>query len=233
MHLELEIIIRLLSAATLGGLIGAERGRRNRGAGLRTHSVVCTASALIMVVSAYGGFNLMPGADIRFDPTRMAAQVISGIGFLGAGIIIFRKNQVRNLTTAASVWAVAGVGLAVGSGLYITSISATVILCVILSLLKPLELKLFPERHINILKVDLSNGLDGVKAVSQKLKESGLKTVSMTVKHAQGNKTGQLRLQAAGQEEVFIKLIEEFEHMPGVEDVEFDGHIYGVHKEES
>lgn len=220
-------------AAFLGGLIGAERGRKNRGAGLRTHSVVCTASALIMIVSAYGGFSLMPGNDVRFDPTRMAAQVISGIGFLGAGIIIFRKNQVRNLTTAASVWAVAGVGLAVGAGLYTTSISATIILCIILSLLKPLELKLFPERHINNLKIELSNGLDGVKAVAQKLKEAGLKTVSLTVKHTQGDKTGELRLQAAGQEDIFVKLIEDFQHMPGVEDVEFDGHIYGVHKEES
>lgn len=233
MNLEVEILKRLLMAALLGGLIGAERGRKNRGAGLRTHSVVCTASALIMVVSAYGGFSAMPGSDVRFDPTRMAAQVISGIGFLGAGIIIFRKNQVRNLTTAASVWAVAGVGLAVGAGLYMTSISATVILCFILSLLKPIELILFPERHINILKIELSSGLDGVKAVAAKLKEAGLKTISLTVKHTQGKKSGELRLQAAGQEEIFVKLIEDFQNMPGVEDVEFDGHIYGVHKEVS
>ncbi|MDX2107747.1 MAG: MgtC/SapB family protein [Candidatus Melainabacteria bacterium] len=231
MNLEVEIVKRLLTAALLGGLIGAERGRRNRGAGLRTHSVVCTASALIMIVSAYGGFTLMGGEDVRFDPTRMAAQVISGIGFLGAGIIIFRKNQVRNLTTAASVWAVAGVGLSTGAGLYFTSFAATIILCIILSLLKPLELKLFPDRHINNLKIELSNGLDGVKAVAQILKESGLQTVSLTVKHAQGDKKGELRVQAAGQEEIFVKLIEDFQHLPGVEDVEFDGHIYGVHKE--
>jgi len=233
MNLEVEIVKRLLMAAFLGGLIGAERGRKNRGAGLRTHAVVCTASALIMIVSAYGGFTMMGGADVRFDPTRMAAQVISGIGFLGAGIIIFRKNQVRNLTTAASVWAVAGVGLATGAGLYFTSIVSTVILCVILSVLKPLEMKLFPERHINNLKIELSNGLDGVKAIADKLKNSGIKTISLTVKHAQGKKTGELRIQAAGQEELFTKLIEDFEHMPGIEEVEFDGHIYGVHKDES
>jgi hypothetical protein len=94
-------------------------------------------------------------------------------------------------------------------------------------------MKLFPERHINNLKIELSNGLDGVKAVADKLKNSGLKTIALTVKHSQGEKTGELRVQAAGQEDVFVKLIEDLQHMPGIEEVEFDGHIYGVHKDES
>ena len=94
------VLLRLAVATLLGALIGLERERLERAAGLRTHALVALASALIMIVSGYGFAEL--GATPR-DPTRMAAQVVSGIGFLGAGVIIFRKNAVRGLTTAASI----------------------------------------------------------------------------------------------------------------------------------
>ena len=108
----LEVIIRLVVAAVLGSLIGLERERLDRGAGLRTHALVATASALIIIVSAYGFSDVLQEGRIVLDPSRVAAQVVSGIGFLGAGTIILRKNAIRGLTTAASVWAVAGIGLA-------------------------------------------------------------------------------------------------------------------------
>src|SRR5436305_11059506 len=109
-----HLILRLGLATVLVALIGLERERLDRAAGLRTHALVAAASALLMVVSGYSFPDLV--ASPR-DPTRMAAQVVSGIGFLGAGVIIFRKNTVRGLTTAASIWAVAGLGLAAGGGL--------------------------------------------------------------------------------------------------------------------
>ena len=110
----LEVVIRLLVAAVLGSLIGLERERLDRGAGLRTHALVATASALIIIVSAHGFSDVLQEGRIVLDPSRVAAQVVSGIGFLGAGTIILRKNAIRGLTTAASVWAVAGIGLAAG-----------------------------------------------------------------------------------------------------------------------
>ena len=138
-----ELISRLLLAALLGSVVGIERERLLWAAGLRTHMLVCVGSCLAMLVSAYG-FSSVLGPHVILDPSRVAAQVISGVGFLGAGSIILRNEVVKGLTTAASLWAVAAVGLAVGCGLYAAATAATVIILVILAGIKPLE-----ERYRN------------------------------------------------------------------------------------
>jgi putative Mg2+ transporter-C (MgtC) family protein len=112
---DLEFALRMALATLLSGIVGLERERGERAAGLRTHALVGLGACLVMLVSAFGfnDWHFTPGA---LDPSRIAAQVISGIGFLGAGVIIFQRDRevVRGLTTAASVWVVAGIGLAVG-----------------------------------------------------------------------------------------------------------------------
>lgn len=133
-----ELVIRLVIAAGLGSLVGAERERLIWAAGLRTHMLVCVGSCLLMVVSAYG-FASVLGPNVVLDPSRVAAQVVSGIGFLGAGSILLRGDLVRGLTTAASLWSVAAIGLAVGGGLYVEAIAATIIILLILAGIKPLE----------------------------------------------------------------------------------------------
>jgi putative Mg2+ transporter-C (MgtC) family protein len=114
-----HVALRLLAAAVLGGAIGFERELRERGAGLRTHTVVCVGSALFTLVSAYG----FEGS--RTDPTRIAAQIVSGIGFLGAGAIIRQGLSERGLTTAATLWLVAAIGMAAGAGWYSAAAIAT------------------------------------------------------------------------------------------------------------
>lgn len=109
-----EIAFRLVLALILGGLVGLERESHNKSAGFRTHILVCLGSALIMLISIYG-FSGIPNRD----PFRLAAQVVSGIGFLGAGTILRDGNGVRGLTTAASIWIVSGIGLAVGAGFFL------------------------------------------------------------------------------------------------------------------
>jgi putative Mg2+ transporter-C (MgtC) family protein len=134
-----ETVIRLFLSAVLGGLIGLDRGRRDLGAGLRTHMLVSVGSALLMLVSAYGFSPSLKPSLVVLDPSRVAAQVVSGIGFLGAGTILMRKEIVKGLTTAAGIWAVAAVGLAVGGGLYGAALFATAIMLGILVVLKPIE----------------------------------------------------------------------------------------------
>jgi putative Mg2+ transporter-C (MgtC) family protein len=134
----IDMVLRLGVAMLLGGLIGLERERLERAAGFRTHALVCVASALIMVVSIFG----FPQSDV-LDPSRIAAQVVSGIGFLGAGVIIFRRNTVRGLTTAASLWGVSGVGLTVGAGLYIPAAAGTMFMLLIQAGMRPLEARFF------------------------------------------------------------------------------------------
>ncbi|HVW97931.1 MAG TPA: MgtC/SapB family protein [Mucilaginibacter sp.] len=150
----LEMAIRLATAAVLGSIVGLERQKHEWTAGLRTHMLVCMGSALMMLISAYGFQDIIGKKGYSFDPSRIAAQVVSGIGFLGAGTIMFlRQEVVRGLTTAAGLWTVAGVGLAVGCGLYIPAVAATIIVWVILAILKPLEKKFFSEKKFDGLKL--------------------------------------------------------------------------------
>ena len=142
---NIELVSRLVMAAALGSVIGFERERLAWAAGLRTHMLVCVGSALFMIVSAFGFADALTASHVVLDPSRVAAQVVSGIGFLGAGSILLRGEIVRGLTTAASLWSVAAIGLAVGGGLYTASIAATAIILIILAGIKPLE-----RRFINV-----------------------------------------------------------------------------------
>lgn len=124
----MDFFLRLLVAGMLGVLIGLEREYRAKEAGYRTHFLVALGSALIMIVSQYGFRDVFQlGDNVRFDPARLAAQVVTGIGFIGAGTIILQKQVVRGLTTAAGIWATAGIGLAVGAGMYGLGVLATVL----------------------------------------------------------------------------------------------------------
>jgi putative Mg2+ transporter-C (MgtC) family protein len=124
---EVEFLLRLFCAAVLGGIIGLEREYRSKEAGFRTHFLVALGSALFMIVSAYGFTDALNNDLQRWDLSRVAAQVVSGIGFIGAGTIIFRKteNIVSGLTTAAGLWVTAAIGLACGGGMYILSFGST------------------------------------------------------------------------------------------------------------
>lgn len=125
---ELEIVLRLVLSAVIGGAIGIEREASNRPAGFRTHILVSVGSTLIMLVSAYG---MGEGAD----PARLAAQVVSGIGFLGAGTILRTGNHIKGLTTAASLWVCAGIGLSIGAGFYLGGvITAAIVLISLVAL---------------------------------------------------------------------------------------------------
>lgn len=137
--LEFELVLRLVIAAVLGSAIGLERERLSWAAGLRTHMLVAVGSCLFMIVSMHGFADVSKLPGINLDPSRVAAQVVSGIGFLGAGAIILRGEIIRGLTTAASLWSVAAVGLAVGGGMYVEATATTVIMLLILAGVKPLE----------------------------------------------------------------------------------------------
>lgn len=127
MDMTLEFVLRIFVAALLGGAIGLEREYRAKEAGLRTHFLVALGSALFMLVSAYGFEGAMLTPEHRWDVSRVASQVVSGIGFIGAGTIIFRKseNVVSGLTTAAGLWVTAAIGLACGGGMYILAAAST------------------------------------------------------------------------------------------------------------
>ncbi|XEC94126.1 MgtC/SapB family protein [Paenibacillus tarimensis] len=136
---EVHIMIRLLLAVLLGGLIGFEREQSKHPAGLRTNTLVCLGSCLLMLLSIYGFAAFVNEINVRVDPARLAAAVITGIGFLGAGTILFTGKAITGLTTAASLWVVSAIGLAVGAGFYFASAFATVLALIILYVLNKIE----------------------------------------------------------------------------------------------
>ncbi|MGI6096573.1 MAG: MgtC/SapB family protein [Dethiobacteria bacterium] len=143
----MQVIVRLAAAAVLGGLVGLERERINRPAGFRTHILVCVGSALFMLVSIYGfGGGFADVSDgVELDPSRIAAGVVTGVGFLGAGTIMRQGNRVRGLTTAASLWVVSAIGLSVGAGFYLGAVVTTALILVSLLILGGVE-KMFSGR---------------------------------------------------------------------------------------
>jgi putative Mg2+ transporter-C (MgtC) family protein len=144
---QLELIARLAVGLVLGAAIGWEREMNRQPAGFRTHSLVALGAALFTVISGFA----FPGAEN--DKTRIAAQIVSGIGFIGAGTILQDRGRIRGLTTAASLWAVAAVGTAAGAGLYVVAVAGAVLIVVVLDLLDRLEyfarrrLELLPPSH--------------------------------------------------------------------------------------
>lgn len=145
---SIEIVLRVFLAAIIGGLIGIEREVNNRPAGLRTHVLVTLGATLIMLISI-DGFNSL-GPDRLGDPARLAAQVVSGIGFLGAGTIMRTGNNINGLTTAASLWVSAGIGLGIGAGYYLGSIVTAAIVLLTLMSLGSLEKKLLKRKYTRI-----------------------------------------------------------------------------------
>ncbi len=138
-----QVLLRLALAGALGATIGFERELREREAGLRTHLLVCLGSALFTIISAYGFHEFLTSGDavVRSDPTRIAAQIVTGIGFLGAGAIIRQGISVRGLTTAATLWVAAAIGMAAGAGYYSGAVIGTVLTLIALG---PLRIAAYP-----------------------------------------------------------------------------------------
>jgi putative Mg2+ transporter-C (MgtC) family protein len=151
----MEIIIRIILSGILGGLIGLERESLNKSAGFRTHIMVCVGSALIMIVSQ-DIYNIYHDKT-AMDPARIAAQVVSGIGFLGAGTIMHQGATVKGLTTAATLWVVAGVGLAVGAGSYFPALVTTGVVFLSLIYLGKVEKLMTGTAHVAVLLVTAEN----------------------------------------------------------------------------
>lgn len=135
----LHIFLRLFLAVILGGLVGFEREQSNHPAGFRTHILVSLGSALIMLISIYGFSDFMNAENVSFDPSRISAQVVTGIGFLGAGTILRHGFTVTGLTTAASLWVVAAIGLAIGAGFYFGAVITTLFVLISLTVLAKLD----------------------------------------------------------------------------------------------
>ena len=213
----LAVALRVLVAVIIGGILGLERGMKNRPAGLRTYMLVCVGACVVMVTNQYI-FQVF-GAG---DPVRMGAQVVSGIGFLGAGtIIVTRRNQIKGLTTAAGLWAAAAVGLALGIGFYEAAIAGTVAVFAVITLLQKIDNKLHRrsrqlEAYIELSSISLGDFLRLMREsdieVSDVQRESGEEETD--------NVRGYIATLKGKKRQNHTELMEKVLAIPGVEFVE-------------
>jgi len=186
---EMQLLFRLVLAALFGAILGYEREHQGRSAGLRTNLLVSAGSALMTIISldlflAYSG---SASSTLRMDPARIAAQIVVGIGFIGAGVIIKERGGIRGLTTAATLWLGAGVGMACGAGMFFAATATTVIALVALTLLTRVEQKMKRENYRIIEVVCSEKEADMLPTVSQFLKSRDIRITSVNYNHNSRN----------------------------------------------
>ncbi len=167
-----ELLVRLLIACVCGCIIGVERSFRQKEAGIRTHVILALGAALMMIVSKYGFFDLV-AQNVDADGSRIASNIVTGISFLGAGVIFVRGGSIKGLTTAAGIWATAGIGMALGAGMYTIGISCTAGMIVIQLLLH--RFMPFSENmETNIITIKVSEGSQGLDQITDELTKAGI-----------------------------------------------------------
>ena len=214
-----EILIRLSLASLFGALIGLERERKDWTAGLRTHMMVCVGSCLTMMVSAFGFSDILGTDHVVLDPSRIAAQVISGIGFIGAGTILFLKQgTIRGLTTASGLWTVAAIGLATGSGLYFAAGTTTIVALIILWALKPLEQIYSKKFKQKTLRIVTRPDADNTAMLKLLLSKPDLKIQTFTLDKEDDGSIFQLKLAPADITK-FEDIISELKSDPAIKEI--------------
>ena len=202
----IQVLFRLILATILGGIIGFERERQEKAAGFRTHILVCVGSCLIMLTSMHI-FDVYKGVT-AVDPARIAAGVVTGIGFLGAGTIIRFGATVRGLTTAASLWAIAGIGLAVGSGFYWAAVVTSAIILMCLYLFTKMEAKISRKSVYDTLMIESKPDIVNLQNVKNLLSNYNTQTRDFQIKKLDNQNivyNFDLKLLTPGQKDIIIE----------------------------
>lgn len=217
----LDFFLRLLAAATAGFIIGFERKSRSKEAGVRTHALVALGAALMMIISKYAWSDVLALAGSKgVDTSRIASQIVTGIGFLGAGIIVYRRDSLRGLTTAAGIWTTAGLGMAFGAGMYIVGAIGTVMMLAV-QVIMHLPLKIFQTRMFMVIRVvirlDNNEVLQKVRDIFHVRKFLKFKTNKMPDGTIQADL--EIHTQENFQAETLYRLVEEYPFILSVEQV--------------
>ncbi|MDR2632052.1 MAG: MgtC/SapB family protein [Treponema sp.] len=219
---ELDMAIRLGLGFVAGAIIGLERASQHQVAGLRTHILIATGATLLMLLSVW-----LPQEFLYLkngDPGRIAAQVVSGIGFLGAGAIIRLGNNIKGLTTAASLWLIAAVGLAIGAGMFLAAGLTLIITLITLILLNPIEGRLFPKERNKLLEINLNTDkpeIPELNACLQVLRSFMVRVLSMDVAQSKGKEKVRLHLFVGIPDTTDVaRLVTALKSIPQVERVE-------------
>lgn len=216
-----EVLLRLFLAAVFGAAVGLERERKEwaSGAGMRTHMMVCLGSCLVMMVSSFGFFDIIAHDHVSLDPSRVAAQVISGIGFLGAGTILFLKPAtVKGLTTASGLWTIAGIGLATGGGMYFAATATTIIALIILWGLKVVQCKFELKNPQKMLRIETHDKSDSNQILAKLWHTADLEVAGFNVEKLANGFAMEVSF-ASLNKKAMAAVINEIQSLPSVKEI--------------
>ncbi|MEF3306433.1 MgtC/SapB family protein [Paenibacillus sp. GYB003] len=217
---ELHMTLRLVLAVVFGGLVGLEREQNNHPAGFRTHILVCLGAALIMLLSMYGFGAFANEANVRLDPARLAAQVITGIGFLGAGTIIFNGSSISGLTTAASLWVVAAIGLATGAGFYYPAVLTTLFVLLSLWILNKVEKRWLGGKRTRTVQIEMPDRPGSLAAITSAMADKGAEIRKVAIEQLHREDGGdRIRIQLSvrlAKPELLLSAADELRALDGV-----------------
>jgi putative Mg2+ transporter-C (MgtC) family protein len=220
-----EVALRLGTAAVFGLLVGFERERRARAAGMRTMALVAVGAALFTLIAVYPYADIVTAQHSAAEPSRIIAQIVTGIGFLGAGTIWLRKNLVHGLTTAAALWVVAAVGTACGAGLWVLAAATIVVMLLVLVALRPIESRIFPTATMGVVRVWKTaepTATSVLTQVEEICRGAGLRVDSLAMRTTpKGMELLELRFVMLPAQRA-AQAIEEIRRLPGVEAVRLD-----------
>lgn len=199
--IQLDYLLRLFIAAVCGMAIGYERKNRMKEAGIRTHFIVAIGAALIMIISKYGFQDQIGWPNMSLDPSRIAAQVVTGVGFLGAGVIFMQKQTIVGLTTAAGVWVTAAIGLSIGSGLYFVGVAATVI-TILGQILLHGKIRFLSSPRTETLMLQIVDNADAIKLLQDIFEDNEI--IILNLKSKRDEKSSLINV------EVIIRVYESF-----------------------
>ena len=215
-----NILLKICLATALGAIVGIERERSERAAGLRTHALVALGAAVFMLTSAFGFKDVLGTPAVGLDPSRVAAQIVTGIGFLGAGAIIFQNEMVRGLTTAASIWVVAAIGMAAAGGMYVLAVSSTALTLIVLAILKTVETHWFKDRRSSVLSLQIDPNAISLAQIRTEIEAQGLKVEQIKVTPDRPGVSDRVGLVLSrGSAKSLTALIKQMSHMAGVNEV--------------
>ena len=213
---ESEFVLRLILSCICGGIVGYERSRRKKEAGIRTHIIVALGAAMMMIVSKYAFFDVLAYRDLTVDASRIAANVITGISFLGAGVIFVRGISIRGLTTAAGIWATAGVGLAIGGGLYVVGIATTLLILLIQVVLHDC-LRKWDGPVYGTISVTYENMENGMEWIKQELEIRDIMVHNIKMEQNTAEHRTTITMQVSGEKDATCSdLAEYLAHHPNV-----------------
>lgn len=219
-NLEVEILLRIFMACICGLLLGLERTKHQKAAGVRTYVIVALGAVIFTIISKYGFLDVLGNDGVRVDVSRVACNIVTGVGFLGAGTIFVRGDRIQGLTTSAGIWVIAAIGMAIGSGMYIIGAVATVLVLVVQTILQNIFEKRFVSKIPGKISVSMIDKVSALETVTQLFEEQEIEIYNCNMKRSKEHMISYTFQVQMPENLNTIELVNQISDIPGVKTIE-------------